>query len=51
MNSGNERALFRRLVAAAAFCALANGAALSAPMKIEAVIAPKSEGAKRCCCN
>lgn len=43
MNSGNERALFRRLVAAAAFCALANGAALSAPMKIEAVIAPKSE--------
>lgn len=39
----NEAPLFHRFVAAAAFCAVANGAALAAPMKIEAVIAPKAE--------
>lgn len=43
MNARNEIPLFQRLVAAAAFCALANGAALAAPMKIEAVITPKAD--------
>ena len=43
MHIENEAPLFRRFAAAAAFCALANGAALAAPMKIEAVIAPKTE--------
>jgi hypothetical protein len=43
MNSRNEAALFRRLAAAAALCALANGAALAAPIKIEAVLTPKSD--------
>jgi hypothetical protein len=43
MNSRNKTALFCRLVAAAAFCALANGAALSAPIKMEAVLTPKAD--------
>jgi hypothetical protein len=43
MHVQNEAPLFRRFVAAAALCALANGAALAAPMKIEAVITPKAE--------
>lgn len=43
MNAQNQRPLLRRLAAAAAFCALANGAALAAPMKIEALITPKAE--------
>jgi hypothetical protein len=43
MNSRNEAALFRRLAAAAAFCALANGAALAAPIKMEAVLTPKAD--------
>jgi len=43
MNSRNEAALYRRLAAAAAFCALANGAALAAPIKLEAVLTPKAE--------
>jgi hypothetical protein len=43
MNSRNEAALFRRLAAAAAFCVLANGAALAAPIKMEAVLTPKAD--------
>lgn len=43
MNSRNEAALCRRLAAAAAFCALANGAALAAPIEMEAVLAPKAD--------
>lgn len=43
MNSRNEPALFLRLVVAAAFCGLANGAALAAPIKMEAVLTPKTE--------
>jgi hypothetical protein len=43
MNSRNKTALFRCLAAAAAFCVLANGAALAAPTKIEAVLTPKSD--------
>jgi hypothetical protein len=43
MNAQTQAPLFRRLVAAAALCALANGAALAGPMKIEAVITPKTE--------
>ncbi len=43
MHIQNEAPLFHRFIAAAALCALANGAALAAPMKIEAVIAPKTE--------
>jgi hypothetical protein len=43
MNAQGQASLFRSLVAAAAFCALANAAALASPMKIEAVIATKAE--------
>lgn len=43
MNARNETPLFRRLVAAAAFCTLANGATLAAPVKIDAVVSPKEE--------
>jgi hypothetical protein len=43
MHARNETPLFLRSVAAAALCALANGAALAAPVKIEAVITPKAE--------
>lgn len=43
MNSRNEAALYRRLAAAAAFCALSNGAALAAPVTLEAVLTPKAE--------
>lgn len=43
MNSQNEAGLYRRLVAAAAFCALANGAALAAPIMLDAVLTPKAE--------
>lgn len=43
MRAQNETPLFRRSVAAAIVFALASGAALAAPMKIEAVIAPKAE--------
>lgn len=43
MNPRYKTALFCRSVATAVFCALANGAVLAAPIKIEAVIAPKAE--------
>lgn len=43
MRVQNGAPLFRRFIAAAVFCALANGAALAGPMKIEAVIVPKAE--------
>jgi hypothetical protein len=43
MNILNRVTLLHRFVAAAALCAVANGSALAAPMKIEAVIAPKAE--------
>jgi hypothetical protein len=43
MNSQNEATFYRRLAAAAAFCALANGAALAAPMEVDAVLTPKAE--------
>ena len=43
MNIQTKAPLLHRFVAAAAFCAVANGAALAAPIKIEAVIAPKAE--------
>ena len=43
MHSQDKAPLLHRFVAAATFCAFANGAALAAPMKIEAVIAPKTE--------
>jgi len=43
MNSQNEAAFYRRLAAAAAFCALANGAALAAPIELDAVLTPKAE--------
>jgi hypothetical protein len=43
MNSRNQTAFYHRLTAAAAFCVLANGAALAAPIEIEAVLTPKTE--------
>lgn len=43
MRVQSKSSLLPRLVAAAALCTLANAAALAAPMKIEAVIAPKAE--------
>lgn len=43
MNSQNGAAFYRRLAAAAAVCALANGAALAAPMELNAVLTPKAE--------
>lgn len=43
MRAQNQAPMFRSLIAAAAFCAFANGAAMAEPMKIEAVITPKSE--------
>lgn len=43
MNSRNESPKFHRLIAAAALCAVASGASLAAPMKIEAVITPKAD--------
>ncbi|MGQ0525146.1 MAG: hypothetical protein ACT4P8_15990 [Betaproteobacteria bacterium] len=43
MNPRYKTVLFCRSVATAVFCALANGAVLAAPIKIEAVIAPKAE--------
>jgi hypothetical protein len=43
MHAQTKAPLFRRSVAAAALCALASGAVLATPMKIEAVITPKAE--------
>jgi len=43
MNAQNRTPPLRRLAAVAALCALASGAALAAPMKIEAVVTPKTE--------
>jgi hypothetical protein len=43
MHAKNVTPLLSRLVAAVVFCGLANAAALAAPMKIEAVIVPKTE--------
>jgi hypothetical protein len=46
MKSRYEAALFRRLAAAVAICAFANGAAVAAPVKIEAVLTPKAADSK-----
>ena len=43
MHARNQSRLFGRLAAAAVLFTLAHGAALAAPMKIVAVIAPKTE--------
>ncbi len=43
MKAENQAPLYRQFVAAAALYAFASGAALAAPMKIEAVITPKAE--------
>lgn len=43
MNLRNRIVGFPHLVAATAFCALANAAAVAAPVRIEAVISPKTE--------
>lgn len=43
MSARNETTFFCRLVTAAALCVLAGGAALAAPMRIEAVITPKAD--------
>ena len=43
MNTQRQIPVLSHLVAAATFCALANAAALAAPMKIEATIAPKAD--------
>jgi hypothetical protein len=43
MHAQDQTLLFRRLIAVAVSCAVVSGAALAAPMKIEAVIAPKTE--------
>jgi hypothetical protein len=43
MNARNETPWVTRLVAATALCTLASGAALAAPMKIEAVVSPKAD--------
>ena len=43
MNAQNEVRLFNRFIAAAACYALASGAVLAAPIKVEAVITPKAE--------
>jgi hypothetical protein len=43
MNSRNEAALYRRWAVAAAFCALANGAAVASPIELDAVLVPKAE--------
>jgi len=43
MNARKQTSLFHRLAAAAALCALATGAALAAPIKIDAVVSPKEE--------
>ena len=43
MNTQRQIPVLSHLVAAATFCALANAAALAAPMKIEATIATKAD--------
>lgn len=43
MRSRSETAIFFRFVMAAGFFVLASGAALAAPMRIEAVITPKAD--------
>jgi hypothetical protein len=43
MNARDQASILRQLVAAAAIGAAASGAALAAPMKLEAVLTPKSE--------
>jgi hypothetical protein len=43
MNSRNNASSFSWLAAAGAFCVLANGAALAAPIKMEALLTPKAE--------